>query len=403
MRSRTRLPGTVARAVLQALGLALLLGLAACDKDSGTEPSPVCTFTIAPASQELPGVGGEATVTVTASAASCTWAASPSAAWVTIVSGAAGTGSGSITYRVPENPSPDPRTATLTVAGQVHAITQLGRPPVACTYALSPTSATFDDRGGTGSFSVTAPAGCAWTATSRASFVVITSGAKGEGNGTVSYRVAENDTPNSRTAIIAVADRTFTISQQREPAACNYRVAPVQFNPCMAEGTLTTEVTTGPGCTWTATSNAGWLTITSGRSGSGSGRITFRYTSNYLAPRTALVLVRWPSPTQGQNVRVNQAGCRYGVSQPTSSFPAAGGNGSFDVVQQSDPIECGGATQDRCVWSAVSRVPWITITSSMPRTGDDRVRFTVAPNPTGSARTGTITVADQTVQITQGG
>ncbi len=403
MRRRTWLPGTAAHAAIHALGsLALLLGLAACD--NATEPTPVCTITIAPASQELPGTGGEATIAVTASAASCTWAANASAAWVTIVSGASGTGSGSVTYRVPENTSPDPRTATVSVSGQVHAITQQGRAPVVCTYAVAPGSAAFGDRGGTGSFSVTAPAGCAWTATSRAAFVVVTGGARGEGNGTVSYRVAENDTPNSRTASIAVADQTFTVSQQRrEPTDCTYRVAPVTFSPCMGEGTQTTEVTTGPGCTWTATSDAGWLTITSGRSGSGSGRITFRYTSNYLAPRTGVVRVRWPSPTEGQNVRVNQAGCRYGVSQPTTGFTAAGGNGSFDVVQQSDPTECGGATQDRCVWSAVSRVPWITITTSMPRTGDDRVRFTVAPNTTGGARTGTIAIADKTIQITQGG
>lgn len=403
MRGWTWSSGLSVRAAVRALApLGLLCGLAACG-GKGTEPTPVCTFTIAPPSQELPGAGGEASVMVTASAASCTWTAGTAASWVTVVSGASGTGSGSVTYRVSENPAADPRTATLTVAGLVHTITQQGRAPVACTYAISPTSAAFDSRGGTGSFSVTAPAGCAWTAKSSAAFVTITSGASGEGSGTVSYRVAENGTPDSRTATVTVADQTFTITQQREPAACDYRVAPVEFNPCMAAGTGTVEITTGPGCTWTASSNAAWLTITSGQSGSGSGRITFSYTSNYLAPRTGLVMVRWPSPTQGQNVRVNQAGCRYGVSQPTTVFPAAGGNGSFQLVQQSDPTECGGPTQDRCVWTAVSRVPWITITTSMPRAGDDTVRFTIAPNTTGSPRTGTITVADQTVQITQGG
>jgi hypothetical protein len=72
------------------------------------------------------------------------------------------------------------------------------------------------------------------------------------------------------------------------------------------------------------------------------------------------------------------------------------------VVQQSIPIICGGALQDRCIWSAVSDVPWITITSSMPRTGDNPVAFTVAANP-GAARTGRITVRDKVVVITQAG
>ena len=46
---------------------------------------------------------------------------------------------------------------------------------------------------------------------------------------------------------------------------------------------------------------------------------------------------------------------------------------------------------------------WITITSSMPRTGDNPVAFTVAPNASTSSRTGTITVRDQVVTITQKG
>ena len=91
-------------------------------------------------------------------------------------------------------------------------------------------------------------------------------------------------------------------------------------------------------------------------------------------------MVRWPTPTAGQNIRVAQAGCRYGVSRTAIGIVAAGGSSSFDVVQQSDPTECGGATQDRCVWTARSEVPWITITSSMPRSGDNPVAFTVAAN-----------------------
>ena len=62
---------------------------------------------------------------------------------------------------------------------------------------------------------------------------------------------------------------------------------------------------------------------------------------------------RWPTPTAGQNVRLAQAGCLYGVSRSSFNIPATGGSGTFDVLQQSDPNTCGGATQDRCVWSAI--------------------------------------------------
>ena len=124
---------------------------------------------------------------------------------------------------------------------------------------------------------------------------------------------------------------------------------------------------------------------------------------NYDAPRDGIVLVRWPTPTAGQNVRVAQAGCLYAVTRSTFSFTAAPGTGTFDVLQQAQPNTCGGATQDRCLWSAVSDVPWITITSSMPRQGDNPVAFSIAANDGTAARTGRITVRDKVVTITQAG
>ena len=137
-------------------------------------------------------------------------------------------------------------------------------------------------------------------------------------------------------------------------------------------------VTTQATCSWTVTANTSWLGIPSGGSGTGAGAITITYSDNYDAPREGVVMVRWPTPTAGQNIRVTQAGCRYAVTRDTFTIVAAGGAGTFDVIQQSDPTTCGGATQDRCVWTAVSDAPWVTVTSSMPRSGDNPVAFTVA-------------------------
>lgn len=162
-------------------------------------------------------------------------------------------------------------------------------------------------------------------------------------------------------------------------------------------------VTTQATCSWTVTANASWLGIPSGGSGTGPGAITITYSDNYDAPREGVVMVRWPTPTAGQNVRVTQAGCRYAVTRDTFNIVAAGGAGTFDVIQQSDPNTCGGATQDRCVWTAVSDAPWVTITSSMPRSGDNPVAFTVAPNDSAAVRVGKITVRDKTVVISQAG
>ncbi|HEX8492025.1 MAG TPA: M36 family metallopeptidase [Pyrinomonadaceae bacterium] len=82
-----------------------------------------------------------------------------------------------------------------------------------CTYSISPTSATQPAGGGTGSVSVTAGAGCSWTAVSNATFITITGGSSGSGNGTVTYSVAANGSTSQRTGTLTIAGRTFTVTQ----------------------------------------------------------------------------------------------------------------------------------------------------------------------------------------------
>ena len=384
------------------IGVLVLVSLSPGCEDSPAEPSPVCTFTIAPASLSFTEDGGNGAIAITASFQTCAWTASSGASWVTL-SATAGTGSGTLAYQVASNGSADARTTTVAVAGQSHAVSQAGRPGSACMYEIAPMSATYGDAGGSGTFAVTAPDGCGWTATREAGWIAITGGATGSGSGTVAYTVAENNSTESRSATIVAAGRTFTVTQLGEAVDCQYSVAPVDFAPCMPAGTRQATVTAPTGCTWTASVNVPWLTITGGDTGSGTGQVTFSFTSNYHTPRDGIIMVRWPTPTAGQNVRVAQAGCTYAVSQSTFDVAAGGGNASFFVLQQSVPLQCGGALQDACVWSAISDVPWITITSSMPRQGDNPVAFTVAPNLTGAPRTGTITVRDKVVRVSQAG
>ena len=368
--------------------------------ESPTEPAPLCTITIAPPQLAFVVEGGTGSITVTAPAG-CSWSAGGGASWISVTAGASGNGSGTVTYSVAANPAAEARSATLTVGGQSHSITQAARVSVACTYALSEDTASFGAEGGSRTFAVTAPAGCGWTPVSNASWLTLTSGA-GSGDGTVSYAVARYSDILERRATIVVADRTFTVRQSGDVSSCQYSVEPVASNACMPAGSITAALKTQDGCPWTVNSAAPWLSVTSGASATGSGMISMTYTDNYDAPREGVVMVRWPTSTAGQNIRLAQAGCRYAVSRDAIGFGAAGGSGTFDVLQQSDPTECGGATQDRCVWTATSDVPWITITSSMPRSGDNPVAFVVATND-GTTRVGTLSVRDKVVLITQSG
>ena len=371
-------------------------------EDSPIRPTPVCTFTIAPTSVAFAPEGGTGNVVVT-SPADCTWNASASGSWMAITAGSSGIGFGTVAYSVAANPTTDSRTGTLTIGGQTHTVAQQGRTPTVCSHALSPGSADFSKDESRGTFTVSAPSECGWTATSNASWLIVTAGSQGTGNGEVSYAVARNTDVVDRSAGITVEDKTFTVRQSGDVGVCQYSVAPVDFSPCMPAGSVTATVTTQAGCSWTVAANEPWLTIPSGSSGTGSAAITIAFSENYDPPRNGIAMVRWPTPTAGQNIRIAQAGCLYAVSRSAFSFTSSAGSATFDVIQQSLPNTCGGATQDRCIWSAVSDVPWITITSRMPRSGDNPVAFTVTANDTPTSRVGRIAVRDKVVVITQAG
>jgi sugar lactone lactonase YvrE len=81
-----------------------------------------------------------------------------------------------------------------------------------CVSALSPANATISAAGGSGTIPVAAPSGCAWTATSNAGWITITSGATGSGNGTVDYSAAVAS-GGLRLGIISINSQTFTVTQ----------------------------------------------------------------------------------------------------------------------------------------------------------------------------------------------
>ncbi|MEA2203973.1 MAG: hypothetical protein QOE77_749 [Blastocatellia bacterium] len=93
--------------------------------------------------------------------------------------------------------------------------------------------------------------------------------------------------------------------------------------------------------------------------------------------------------TSGGCVVTQVASCNPVVTPTESTFPAAGGTGTANVII--GPV---------CAWAAVSNDAFITITSGSAGVGNGTVQYTVAPNP-GEARVGTMTIAGQTFTVTQ--
>ena len=85
-----------------------------------------------------------------------------------------------------------------------------------CSYTLTPAaSLTHPAAGGSGSFAVATSSTCYWEASvsSTANWITITGGQYGQGNGTVNYTVAANNTGATRTGNINVAGQSFLVTQ----------------------------------------------------------------------------------------------------------------------------------------------------------------------------------------------
>lgn len=188
--------------------------LAACERDSPTAPGTVCVVSLTPEVADIGREGGTANLVIVASDPTCAWTVLRSVTWVTLLQNFNGPGSTTLRYEVQANPLSEVRTATLTIGNSTHTIRQEGQPPPVCTYLLTPTNASFIDDGGEGTAMVSAGSTCAWTASSNATWVTITSGGQGTGNGTITYRVSPNVDVTSRTATITVQGQTLIVLQE---------------------------------------------------------------------------------------------------------------------------------------------------------------------------------------------
>jgi Tol biopolymer transport system component len=126
------------------------------------------------------------------------------------------------------------------------------RGPLACAVALVPTSTSVSAAGAAGTVGVTAPTGCPWTAVSNApSWVTVTGGSSGTGNGTVSYAVAVN-VAGPRTGTVTIGGETFTLDQ-----ASGLPPPPTTVPDTYATSFNTPLVVTAPGVLANDTSNGG--------------------------------------------------------------------------------------------------------------------------------------------------
>jgi hypothetical protein len=253
-----------------------------------------------------------------------------------------------------------------------------------CTYSISPASKNFPSGSGTGSVSVTTTSGCNWTATSNdPSFITITGGAGGTGNGTVNYAIAANTTAIPRSGTLSIAGQPFIVSQ--DGINCSFSLSSNSQNYNASGGPGSVNVTATTGCAWTAASNASWIALIGGSNGNGSGPVSYTVAANTGVERIGTITIA------GLTFTITQAsGCTYSINPTARNHVSGGGNGTISLT-----------TDATCPWTAAGNSPFITITSGASGTGSTTVSYSVSANVNTGSRTGTLTIAGQTFTVTQ--
>jgi hypothetical protein len=288
------------------------------DQLAGNQPPTITSITANPYNVL---VGGTSTVTVVAKdpehdPLTCEWSTSGGTLSST-------TGCDPVTWTAPGTLG----TANVSVSVKDN---KPGRSPVSrsvnigiCSYfSIDPASASYEKEGGTGSVNVTAPSGCAWTATSNDPWITITAGSSGTGNGTVSYFVAESRSSLPRTGTIS-AGKIFTVTQKGTGPVpiCTYGIGSYSASYGSSGGSGSVSVTTQTGCSWDATSNASWITITAGSSGTGNGTVSYSVEANTGVVRNGTMTIGGKTFTVNQESPVIQPpGAPTGLSATDGTY-----------------------------------------------------------------------------------
>ena len=355
------------------------------------EPPP-CNYNLLPSGGTTGAGGGPGSFDVAVDSL-CSWTATASdPSWIKLTPGSgSGAGAGTVNYSVTPNTGLSARTGTITVGDQHYAITQFGS---SCSVAIYPTSGSATAGGNTATVRVTtSDQACTWTASGLAA-----TPPGGTGNGTVTFTILPTTEVTTQTLTGSVqltaggTPANFQITQSG--VSCTVGLSAPGDGVSASGGSGQVDVTTPAGCSYNTVSGPGWIRVTSGGSGSGPGPVALTYS---VDPNSTTVARTGTLGIGDKTYSITQdpTPCSVTVdaSAAGSPFGSAGGSGVLAVT----------ANGDNCTWTASSPVPWAKL-APVFGTGNDTIHVTVTSNEESTtSRTVNVTVAGQSVPVTQGG
>ncbi len=344
-----------------------------------------CTFSVFPTTLSFDSGGGSTTVNVTASSANCAWTATSNASFLSVGT-SSGTGNGTVLVTALSNTTGGTLNGFVTIAGQSVAVTESGT--VSCIFTVSPLSGSFPLGGGTVTLGVTpSDPSCSWTATSNQDWATL-SESSGTGTGSVVVTATPNSGTASRSAIVTIAGQQVPLIEAGSSTICSFAVAPTTLNiPGTVSEFYMGVAASASSCTWNASLIPSFFTLNVTK-GTGNGSVMVIASAN---PSTSIRTANFT--LAGVTIPVSQlgsSGCTFTVSPATLNFPYTGSTENVTITTPSQT----------CTWTASSNQSW-TIVSPTSGTGNGTVSVTAAPNTSTSTLTGSISVANQLITVTE--
>jgi hypothetical protein len=273
------------------------------------------------------------------------------------------------------------RNASTFASGTAY-LAEISSTTASCTYTINPATQ-YSYAAGRLAFSVTAPSGCAWTATTSDSWVHLIR-TSGTGSGTIPLAVDANTATSSRNGSVTVGAQTYTIVQPGSSCLGNYQLS---ADPSLASagGTATFTVTAPSGCPWDVElQNGDPAEVTSSLTGTGNGTVHISVPHNAGVENLSYSLQIGDSAAS-----ISQSNaCVYSFPQGNPAFIPADAL-SYTIVT---------ANLNGCISNFYTDQPsWLTLSSN----SSGVLSVAAALNNTGVDRTANIFFGSQQLTFTQ--
>lgn len=368
---------------------------------------------ISPGSQVFLSTGGTGRIDVTAVSAvpGCAWTVSSDSSWITVSSATSGAGSGSVSFTVASTSLSTGRKGTLTIGGRAFTVLQAGSGGSCATLPIVPgqlVNGSLDGPDCPGSlkgsnrtdrYSFTAVAGQEITLIQKSTafdaylglfdpggkLLVSDDNGGGGKDAKIQTTLSSGGTYTLEATCATAGSGSYTLDFTAVIPGCTYDINPKSQTVPGPGGSGTVSVSATSGCAWAAGTDAPWVTLGAGSTGSGNGTVTFSAAANAtVASRTAFLGIA------GNRFTVTQPPC-LSVSPSERVFDSRSGTGTVDVTAAG---ACG-------TWTAMSDVYWMSVTSGPTGTGSATVRFSYWANDGSTGRRGTLRIAGFPVTVYQ--